>query len=498
MLDDLDTSGSPGWWLDRLLKRLQDRQERFALLDAYYAGNHRLPEGDERCRPAFRAFQRKARTNYCQLITDSVRERLAVVGFRTGSVDDAAADENAETEDEPVAADKAAWRIWQANHLDADSNMLHSAALTFSEAYVFVGPPIDGVPLITIEDPRQVITEQDPLDRRRVRAALKSWVDEVDNRRHAVVYLPQGTHYYQTSARPKLDGETAGRTPVDWLPKAGDWEVEKEPTANTLGVVTVVPFAPNPTISSSGLGEFENIIDIQDRINDTVLNRLVITKLQAYRQRWAKGLVVDDDDDQMPFVPGVDLVWTTEDPDVEFGEFQQVDLTPLLAAVKDDVHAIVMLSGLPPHYVAGDLVNASADALAAAEARLVSKVRDRQQYLGESWEQVLRLAFRHLGQPGRVGADAEVIWADPERKSEVAVADAAVKKKTVGVPWRQLMEDLSYTPTQVNRMESDRAGDALLAESLENPTPPAAPAAAAPAPPAPPAGPPPAVTNGAV
>jgi hypothetical protein len=50
------------------------------------------------------------------------------------------------------------------------------------------------------------------------------------------------------------------------------------------------------------------------------------------------------------------------------------------------------------------------------------------------------------------------------------LADAALKKKTAGVTWRQLMMDLGYTPDAIDRMESERVQDALT-EALMNPAP---------------------------
>ncbi len=57
----------------------------------------------------------------------------------------------------------------------------------------------------------------------------------------------------------------------------------------------------------------------------------------------------------------------------------------------------------------------------------------------------------------------KLMWADPESRSDAEMADAATKKMTVGVPWRQLMEDLDYTPVQIARMRTERAADAMLA-----------------------------------
>ncbi|MGH3099312.1 MAG: phage portal protein [Streptosporangiales bacterium] len=447
---DVQSPGSAGWWLARLGRRLDDRRARYDLLDRYFRGDHRLPEGDDRCRDMFRRFQRKARTNYVGLVAESVRERLHPVGFRTGGASSGDVDDEA-------------WRIWQANYLDADSGLVHLAALVFSDAYVCVGanPNDDRTPVITPEDPREVIVETDPVNRRLVRAGLKLWTDDLDKTRHAVLYLPDKIHYFSSRA----DETNTG------LDRYGEraWEVEQDPRDNAIGAVPLVRFVNRPTLSNDGLGEFEDLLDVQDRINNTVLDRLVISKLQAYRQRWVKNIPTEDEDGNpldLPFVPGVDLLWAVDapeagEPEAAFGEFEQVNLTPLLEAVKEDRQALVMLSGLPPHYVAGDLINASEAAMAAAETRLVAKVRERMRHFGESWEAVIRLAFRYVGDDART--DSEMLWADPERKTDAQLADAADKKMTAGVPWHQRMVDLHYSPQEIKRMESDRASDALHA-----------------------------------
>lgn len=451
------TPGSPEWWVDRLSRKLEGRRQDYERLEAYESGDHPLPEGDERARDLFKVFQRKARTNLCGLAVSSVRERLKVVGFRTGG-------------SSTNEVDKEAWRIWQANHLDADSDLVHDAALTYRDAYVIVGPNVDddSTPLITAESPLFVIGEPDPTNRRRMLAGLKTWLDEVEGVDRAILYLPDSFHYF-----------TRATAQSQWVRTTAKWEpadVEGEPITNPTGVVPLVRFVNRPKLRqrNEGRAEFEDAIDIQDRINNVVLDRLVIGKMQAYRQRWAKGVnltEIDEDGNEipldLPFVPGVDLLWAVEDEGVEFGEFAPTDLTPILKAVQADVTAFVTVTGLPPHYVAGDLVNAAADAIAAAEARLDLRTEDHQGYFGESWEQVIELAYRWTGKD--IASDTEVVWRPARRTTDAQLADAAVKKDQAGVPWRQRMEDLGYSPPQIERMETDRTVDALV-RSLAAPT----------------------------
>ena len=444
--------GSPEWWVARLSKKLADRRKRYRMLECYASGDHPLPEGDERARDLFRRFQRKARTNYCGLVVSSVRERLTITGFRSGGA-------------QAPALDDEMWRIFQANHLDADSNLIHDATLTYSDSYVLVSPNPDDekTPIITAESPQQMILEPDPVNRRRALAALKMWLDDVDGVERAVLYLPTTIHYFQRKPRSNAWLETTS----DWV-FLDDFAVAEPAAENRLGRVPVVRLINRPRLRDGvveGRAEFEDAIDIQDRINLVVLDRLIVSKTQAYRQRWMKGVPTEDEDGNpldLPFVPGVDLLWAVDDDpsNVEFGEFSQVDLTPILKAAEDDVRAFVTVTGLPPHYVAGDLVNASADALAAAEARLNGRTRDHQTDFSDAWEQVLELAAAWAGID--LPADTEVVWADPERKTDAQLADAAVKKDQAGVPWEQRMEDLHYSPQQIKRMRGQRVEDAML------------------------------------
>src|SRR5205085_7372740 len=137
---------SPGWWLKRLIDRLACERDRYTNLDLYYRGENGIPvHMDKAMRPAYQRLMRMSRTNFAELVVEAVRERMKPVGFRTGA-------------DSDDLGDTEAWRIWQANNLDADSALVHRAKLAMSKGFVIVGgvdPDIDA-PLISPEDPRDV------------------------------------------------------------------------------------------------------------------------------------------------------------------------------------------------------------------------------------------------------------------------------------------------------------------------------------------------------
>lgn len=448
--------GSPDFWLRRLSQGLVERQARYDELQNYVVGNHPIPYGDPRYVKALKALQEKAKTNYVGLVTNAPCERMEVVGFRFGDNPDDSGDEDAN-------------KMWQYNDMDLMSNIAHVTAATFSRAYVLVSPPADGdkYPIITVEDPRCTIVEHDPASMRKIRAGLRMWQDDVIGHVIAVVYLPDSIHYFrgkQNSFYRSIDSETLKNRIMD----AGNWEYFGA-EANPIGEVPIVPINWRPGLHGSSMAEAEEGFTIQDRINETVLDRMIISRSQAYKQRWAKGIKIPKDDSgraKAPFDPGSDILWAVESTDAAFGEFREADIRQILEAVRDDVGDLAAITKTPPHYLLGEIVNASGDALKAAETGLVSKTKQRIRSCGWSWEKVIRLGFAYMGDERAKSEVAETIWADPESRSRAELADAILKETQIGLPPEMAFERLGLTPSQVTRamqlMRAKEMRDAMM------------------------------------
>jgi hypothetical protein len=447
---DTTTPLSPGWWLQRQMAMLLDRRDYLDRLDRYYDGDCDLPEGAQNCREGYRRFQSKARVNFAQLVVDAVRERMDPVAIRTGASGD---DES----------DADAWRIWQANALDADSGLVHSAMLVMGEAYVIVGG-VDaeiGAPLITPEDPRQVVAECDPLRPRRVIAATKMYRDDIAGADVAYLYLPG-----RVFRAFRFGDEEFGGVPSlhRW-----DWEdAQGTPLPNLDGVVPVVRFANRPKMNREVAGEFEPVMDTLDRINHMLLQRLVIATIQAFRQRAIKGIPTHDPSGQEIdynglFSPDPGSLWLLPE-NADLWESGQVDLGGILQAVRHDVQDLAAATRTPLFYLTPDANNGSAEGASLAREGLIFKTWDRIRQTTESWEQVISLAFRVLGDEQRANRrDLEVLWRPPERFSLAERYDAAAKAQAAGVPWRTVMSEvLQFSPQQVDRMEVDRTADSFL------------------------------------
>jgi hypothetical protein len=241
-----------------LLKKLKKEQQRMNLLERYYDGDAPLPEGAEGASRAYRRFQKKARLNMAQLCVAAVRERMRIGGFRTGADDD----EN---------GDKEARRLWKANKLDVYSADLHSFFLKFGEAYAIVGMRKGReYPLVTVEDPRQIQTITNPEDPSEILAAVKVFSESAYH--YAYFYYADEIQVYFK------DSDTSSYDPDGWMYD------EQASGPNPLGEVPVVKFT-----NIDEKGEYEPYLDIIDRINHMILQRLVIATTAAFKQKWIKG-----------------------------------------------------------------------------------------------------------------------------------------------------------------------------------------------------------------
>ncbi|MDR3082855.1 MAG: phage portal protein [Streptomyces sp.] len=438
---------SPEWWLDRLYEQLLERRKYVELMRCYCEGDHPLPLIADKAREAFRRLLRQARSNYVGLVADATSERIQVDGFRLGDGE---------------AGDPEAWRIWQANNLDADADLLISEAVRVGRSFALVAPnPADrSTPIVTAEDATQAIVAYVPGSRRERAAGLKCWLDDWTGQLMATVYLPGGLFKYQAPA-PKT-GESQGKP--KWRPR--QVEGEAWPAPNPLGAVPLVELQNRPDLLGEAHSEVEDVLDIQDRINKTLIDRLMAQEFSAFRQRWATGYELPEDDQGQPVEPfkaAVDRLWVAEDPNVKFGEFSATDLTPYLKATDADVQHMAARTRTPAQYLLGQLSNVNGETLKATESGLVSKVRQRQRPLGEGLEEVVRLYLAAAGDT-RDLARIETIWHNPEFRTEGELVDALVKMSTLGVPREALWERWGASQTEIAqwREQADEQASRIL------------------------------------
>jgi hypothetical protein len=442
--------GTVGYWLGRLSVELDAQAKVTAVFDDYFTGRHPLQFATSKFRETFGSLFAEFADNWCPVVVDSAAERLAVQGFRFGGK-------------ETYEGDSDAWDIWQANGLDSDSGVAHTEAIKTGHAYIIVD--VGDPPRITVETPHEVIIATEPGNRRKRIAALKRWRD-FEGVLHAIVYLPDASYRF-VSREPFAAG-----SPVVWVADA----TQRVPNAfgNTI---PVIPIRNNPSMLRGGRSDLEPVIDIQNGINKIVTDMLVASEYAAFRQRWASGIEIPIDPETgkpnaSRFLSSVSRMWVVEDENAKFGEFNVTELSNYVRACEMLIQHLAAQTRTPPHYLTAGLGQwPSGDSLKASEAGLVAKVKRKQLDFGEAWEEAIRLAFYVQGDKRADAIDAEVIWQDPEYRTEGERVDALTKMATLGVPHEALWSRWGATPQEIERwreMENRQAAiSAVAAGSLD-------------------------------
>lgn len=428
---------SPRQWLEYLEPRLHYRWEMWSEFDDYYEGNHKLAFASRTYRSRFGNLLQHLVSNWMPLIVDSAAERIRVQGLRFGD-----------------NADPDIWAIWQANGLDAQSNMVHTESIKLGEAYWLVQPGPDG-PKITCEHPSQVIVQTATNDRRMRLAALKKWVDE-DQHARANIYLPKRIVKFRSEKT-----LTGGRKIV-WL--------QDSQAVNPLGVVPIVPMPNNPSMLGGGVSDLDRgKIAIQNAINKMLGDSQVSSESHALPQRVMLGVEPPRDPVTGRVVTDAKMaesqLWYFNSDAAKPYEFGAADMKQLRDLVDGQIGDLASQTRTPVHYFKPQSIsNLSAEALQGLETGLVSKVRDKLDAFGDGYEEVARLAFRAIDpdDPRATETNIEVIWRDPESRSQAQLVDSLTKLATIGVPREVLWERYGFSPPEIERMKAMEAVDAFL------------------------------------
>lgn len=480
--------GTPEWWLRRLHGQVLTRRDHIRTLHDYYDGRQRLAFATQKFLEAFGGLFKAFSDNWCALIVDAVTERLNVEGFRVG--------------DDPKG-DADAWRIWQANELDAQSRLAHTESLICGESYatVWLRDPVNTDEStkaeITVESPQGAIVECHPKMRRRRLAGLRLYQDEWGYE-HAELFLPDDVYLYRSIAKRTYDITDATR--VQWqIDDIVDTLSDDGSMRNPLGVVPMVPLVNRPRLAYgsraplAAQSELTSVIPVQDAVNKLMADMIVTSEFAGYPQRYMLGLEELPRDPATgkeinPYTPDK-RVWLGEGDaqGYKIGEFSAASLDGFVNSIAMLIQHIASITRTPPHYLNASADRLSGESIKAAETGLVAKVRERQFHLGEGWEEVMRLAGHLDGIDKLAAAEAcETIWGDPESRTESEHVDAVTKKAAVGVPMQQLWEDLGYSPAQIARFKEMRAEEPAIPvtdagyapQPLGGPSPAATPAAA--------------------
>ena len=428
----------------RILDR--DRRNMLVRLDAYNRGIQDDPWLPDNADNEYRLLAERSKTNIVPFIVSTPAQALYVDQYRRGteaSLSDAAV--------APLRAKQPEWDHWEESNLQSRQHAVYRGALTFGHAFTATEFDKNGrlktrglSPLRTtalFDDPANDIVPVHAF-------TVVSWpTGEGDNRVAGKAIAWDETHRYPFTFKALSDDKGI---------------VFDDPVPHKATENPVTRFTAFVDLEGRTSGVVEPMIDLQNRLNQTIFDMLVVQSYAAFKVRTVTGMAppvvmepIYEDGELTGWQPKVDeqgrmipdqqninarrWMWA-EDKEVKFDTLDETPLDGFIAAIDLAFRHIAALGQIPPHHLLGQIANLSADALTAAETALERKVQEFKSSFGESWERVFRLAMEMLGED--TAADdftGEILWRDMEQRSLSQAGDALGKmREQLGIPAKGL------------------------------------------------------------
>jgi hypothetical protein len=414
VLDLIKSELFPGWEKER------DRLDR---IDRWYRIEQDPIKLPRTATAELKQLAELSKVPWLGLVVTTVAQCLYVNGYRT-ETDQGGGD----LPTGEVTAPPGPWRTWQANRFDHRQIAVHRAALAYGYSFVRVLPGLNDAKV-----PTSVMRGVSPRKAWAVYAdpAEDDWpmyVLEVDcqpNKSYMLKLYDEETVY------------TVGMESLGAVPEMIEVGPHGSPEC------PFVRYSNQLDLEGRTDGEVDPFIPMAARINKTSYDRLLTQHFSSWKVRTVAGMAEPDDEEdsrRRKLRIRQDDILVAEDADTKFGTLDETPLGGFIDAHKADVEVLAAVTQTPTFALTGDLINLSADALAAARAQLTQKAAERQMSFGESHGQTLRLAAAQEGN----AVDAQDImarptWADMEIRSMSQAVDALGKAATMlQVPYEAL------------------------------------------------------------
>lgn len=357
-------SSVQNWLNDRVRSdwgtRWDDHGERVALYREYEAGDHRSKLTAEMSKMLrIDSTLDQFNMNYCELVIQSMVDRLQVMGIRGDS------------EQAQAWADE----VLELNRFDALQLDLHEAVIRDGDAFVMVWyDEARGGVTLSVEEIWDGETGVIPVYDRtytRMIAALKVWYEVGDTRR-ANLYTPDELYQFD------YDGGE-----IEPLRERG----ERLPMP---GFVPLVHFRNRgKNRRDVGRSELVPVIPLQDVINRALYSMVATSELTSFGMWFAKGW----GGPPSGVAPGVIVSIEDDDPAIlnaiDFRLLEQGQIAPFIQQLSFLIDKIGEISRTP--LVSGG-TGESGEALKERQSGLLGKVKRFQVKAGNKWEDVLYMA----------------------------------------------------------------------------------------------------------
>lgn len=421
--------------LEQAFKALAGKQQLYNLLYDYYSGDHPLVYTAKRLNEIFKRLDVKFSENWCSVIIDAVKERIELAEIKMPN----------EQQQETMNA------LWDASEMNIESDDVHEAALWAGESFIVVWPDENNAPQAFYNDPRlcHVFYESD--NPRKKKYAAKWWIDD-DDRQRLTLYYPDRLEYYISKGKHDSVQNAASFIPIEGVDMAD----------NPYGIIPVFHFRTKRTIQS----DLSDVIPIQDAINKTLADMMVVGEYGAYPQRYIisnadiEGKVKNAPNEILDIPAAMQGEQATE-----VGQFDAANLVQYLDVINGLIAHVSAITRTPHHYFVTTSQPPSGEALIVMESGLVKKTMDRINRFIPTWRRVAQFMLLVAGV--QVNADEiepqfdEVAtvqpWSDAQiRKTE---REMALIDDTLGVSKQTILTNLGYDAEEEVRLKESEGAD---------------------------------------
>lgn len=393
-----------------LNQRLTRLRRTHTELDNYYRGRQHIQSIGLAVPPELRQFEFPL--NWPRVTVDSVVQRQRVKAFSMP--------------DDSIASD-ALQELWEANNMEGQSTLAHLEARIQGHSFVTVSTNENDPehPYIRVESSKNMVAQIDPRTRR-ITAALRIYQNPFYRTRvdYATLYLPDSTI---------------------WLKREHSQWIVDDRDDHLLGQVPVVQFLNRAQVGDFlGESEMADVLRPTDMAARAVMDLQVAMETHAVPGKWIAGIsdgkFIDPETGEMTsaFKTYYNSMITTENDKARFGQFAASDLTNFTTTIKMLSEQVSAVTGLPMRYFGQNTANPAAEgAIRADEVRLVKNVELKNSLDGDSWSQVMALAYRLATGDTVDGNRVRCAWDDPNTPTYSQKADAIQKMVAAGILSRE-------------------------------------------------------------
>jgi hypothetical protein len=392
---------------DEWLVETDDWGDRVKLFRDYYDGNHRskLTGNMKRMLRISGDAHDQFNENYCGLVVDTYADRLLVDRMQ-GNDDEAT---NWATE------------LLDANRFDGLQMDIHEATIRDGDTFVLLEYDSDSDSVVFSHEPcwdgeTGMIAVYD----RRLKnilVAVKVWYEGLDDARRVNFYYPDRVEKYigdesGYGMQPYVDDSTDERGIAEWLP----------------GFVPVVHFRNRArTMTQYGISELASVVPLQDALNRGLMSMVMTAELTAFLIRVAKGF-----EPPAEVSPGMWITIGAEglsnDQVADAFTLEPGGIVPFIDQANHLIEQIATISRTPLPTTLGG-ANASGEALKQRESGLLAKVRKAQVKIGNSHEDMMRMAVMLYNTFAPTRAPESIwrcVWRDAQVRNEAQMIQNAL------------------------------------------------------------------------